>query len=327
MLSNKAKSFLIIILKLLFGTTLFFVLRYQLKGKTPEVFSWAHIEAHLQYGGWVVLAFVFLLMGLNWGFEAKKWQLLLQKHFQISFLKSVKAVFAGITISTFTPNRTGEFAGRILFLPNRLKVPGIFLTLVGSLGQLTSILIFGSFGFAYYLYLNNIIHSNLLFVLVIMLAVISVISILLFLKVNRIVKWVPEKWLGLRMYEWLMQVAQISPKTLLRVGGFSSLRFLTYTSQLILMYHFWGATIPLIPAFLLTYMLFLCQTIIPSTIITDLGIRGSIALILFKSWSVSEQLFSAIFSVWFINLIIPSVLGFFFILEVNVLRNGTTTAD
>ena len=48
---------------------------------------------------------VFFMMFLNWIIEAFKWKLLIKKVEDISIWTSVRAVFSGITVSTFTPNR------------------------------------------------------------------------------------------------------------------------------------------------------------------------------------------------------------------------------
>ena len=61
--------------------------------------------------GWL-LALVFV----NWGFEAKKWQVLLKPLQPINFFTAFKSVLSGVTLSINTPNRIGEYGGRILYI-------------------------------------------------------------------------------------------------------------------------------------------------------------------------------------------------------------------
>ena len=68
--------------------------------------------------GWLLL-FVFV----NWGIEARKWQLLMKAVQPMSFITAFKSVLCGVTLSLNTPNRMGEYGGRILFVKegNRIK--------------------------------------------------------------------------------------------------------------------------------------------------------------------------------------------------------------
>ena len=90
------------------------------------------------------LLLVVALMGCNWLLEARKWQLLIAPLEQISIFTSIQSILAGITISIFTPNRIGEFAGRIFFLKKADKLKASVKSMVGSFIQL-SITIFAGF--------------------------------------------------------------------------------------------------------------------------------------------------------------------------------------
>ena len=62
------------------------------------------------------------------------------------FFRSLKAIFSGVSFSVTTPNRIGEYFGRMLYMNegNRLKV--ISLTILGSLSQLIVTILFGLLG-------------------------------------------------------------------------------------------------------------------------------------------------------------------------------------
>ena len=79
---------------------------------------------------------VFALMWVNWGIEARKWQLAIRQLQTISFASAFKAVFTGTTIAFFTPNRIGEYMGRILYINEANRIQAISLTIVCSMAQL-----------------------------------------------------------------------------------------------------------------------------------------------------------------------------------------------
>jgi uncharacterized membrane protein YbhN (UPF0104 family) len=71
----------------------------------------------LAKGNISLLIFACLLIMLNYGLEAKKWQILLSPLQKVSWLNALKSILAGITISIFTPNRTGEVIGKVVSCP------------------------------------------------------------------------------------------------------------------------------------------------------------------------------------------------------------------
>lgn len=90
-----------------------------------------------------LIAFIFVLMLVNWLTEAVKWKLLAGKITPVSFSASVLSVFTGITVSFFTPNRVGEFAGCVLHLPFKTRIKGSVASVIGSMSQLLITLIAG----------------------------------------------------------------------------------------------------------------------------------------------------------------------------------------
>ncbi|RYZ88231.1 MAG: DUF1552 domain-containing protein, partial [Proteobacteria bacterium] len=108
--------------------------------------SFIHIRDSFTGAGFAKMGFVFFLMFINWGLEARKWQLSLRSLITISFTQSLKAVFTGTTTAFFTPNRVGEYFGRILYIPEGSRLKAISLTIVCSMAQLLVTIIIGIFG-------------------------------------------------------------------------------------------------------------------------------------------------------------------------------------
>ena len=68
-------------------------------------------------------------MPVNWGLEARKWQLALRPVGGIAYRNAFKAVFTGAAVASFTPNRMGEYLGRILYIREGHRTQAIALTI------------------------------------------------------------------------------------------------------------------------------------------------------------------------------------------------------
>mgnify|MGYP000657183173 CR=1 FL=1 len=95
-------------------------------------------------------------MMIQWMAEAKKWQLLLKGIVFVPLSKAVKSIFSGIAFSIATPNRFGEFIGRVLHLPKEARLQGTTCTFIGNFAQLIVTCITGAIGI-------NLIDVDLLF--------------------------------------------------------------------------------------------------------------------------------------------------------------------
>ncbi|HET7001000.1 MAG TPA: hypothetical protein VFI33_06815, partial [Puia sp.] len=92
-----------------------------------------------------------LLMVVNWTLEATKWRIALQPIQSIPFGRAFKAILAGTCIASFTPNRVGEYLGRMLFVDPGNKVVSVAPTILCSMSQMLVTLTAGSVGlFLYY---------------------------------------------------------------------------------------------------------------------------------------------------------------------------------
>ena len=108
--------------------------------------TWIAIRQSLQSPLLWNLVAVVALMFVNWSIEAVKWKISVKKIQAVSFFKAFRAVLSGVSFSVSTPNRVGEYLGRILYMDagNRLKT--ISITIVGSISQLIITLLMGCIG-------------------------------------------------------------------------------------------------------------------------------------------------------------------------------------
>ena len=95
---------------------------------------------------YLIIIIVFLMMFLNWILESIKWRFLIYKIEKVSLITSIRAVFSGITVSAFTPNRVGEYGGRVFCLDKANRIQAVIITIIGSISQLIITILFGSIG-------------------------------------------------------------------------------------------------------------------------------------------------------------------------------------
>ena len=101
-----------------------------------------HMQRTILEKGLSLLLLVVAMMFVNWGLEARKWQLLVSPLEKVPFMRAFSAILSGVTLSVNTPNRIGEYGGRILYLENRNKLKAIAATIVGSYSQLIITILF-----------------------------------------------------------------------------------------------------------------------------------------------------------------------------------------
>ena len=111
----------------LLGAWLFYSLYKQIKGQ-PDLQQSIDLIKEAPYGKqawkfWFVISLVFV----NWGIEARKWQVLLRTLQPVSFFTAYKSVLSGVTLSINTPNRIGEYGGRILYVQEGKRIKAISL--------------------------------------------------------------------------------------------------------------------------------------------------------------------------------------------------------
>src|SRR5690606_36486723 len=127
----------------LLGAWLFYSLYKQIQSQPDLHLSLALIkEAPFGTDAWKLWS-VILMVFINWGIEARKWQILIQPVQKMRFITAFKSVITGVTLSINTPNSIGEYGGRILFVKDGNRIKAISLSIAGSISQLIITLIMG----------------------------------------------------------------------------------------------------------------------------------------------------------------------------------------
>ena len=270
---------------------------------------------------------VVLMMFLNWFLEAYKWKFLIKKIEKISFLTSIRAVFSGITVSTFTPNRIGEYGGRVFCLDKADRVKAVLITVIGSFSQLIVTLCFGFLGL---IFLPNFLpelknsllkinYGNYIFSTI--LIVFVFLSIILFIK-TPLLTTILNKFRFLKKYRKYNSVFSFyNSKELLLILFLSVLRYFVFTAQFYLLLNLFNINLNYFSFMTLSSVMLLIISIVPSIVITEIGIRASVSLFLFSLISNNSiGILSATFLLWIINLLTPALIGIIFIFSLKFFR-------
>jgi hypothetical protein len=264
----------------------------------------------------VTLSAIVLLMFLNWLLESLKWQYLAKRLVAISVWEAIEAVFCGLTWAVFTPNRIGEYGGRVMFLPNRKRIHGVFAMAVGAFAQnvvtnLTGIL--AGLVFIYtYLKLDSWLFAGI--------TVLSLVVLGLFLVFYFHISWLVallDRIKFLRKYHRFFYImGRYNKRELIVVMAYSIARFAVFTFQYYLVIHLLLPGIPFGPMMLIVIVFIFIQSALPSLDLFDIGVRSFTAAHLFL-YITSQQMaiIAAVSSIWLINLIIPAILGSVFVLK------------
>ncbi len=253
---------------------------------------------------------VAVLVFINYGLEAFKWKQLISNLEPLSLLKSMQAVFLGTTISFFTPNRVGEFAGRILFLKSQVRIQAVLSTFVGSLSQLLVTIVFGllsaSLMAKYFFDLSSAMQAFL----VPASTVLIVLLLLLYPRINHLFSLPLLASLRLRFRDYLIAFESYTKRELWNVFLLSLLRYFIFTGQYILLLQFCDVSVQGWVMVALISIIFLIQSVVPTIAFAELAFRGSLAVLVFQKFTDNiTGIVAASFGLWFFNLALPAIIG------------------
>jgi uncharacterized membrane protein YbhN (UPF0104 family) len=290
-----------------------------------------------------------LLMPLNWGAETRKWLLLLRAFApEASWRLALRGVLAGVTLAVFTPNRLGEFGGRALALPPELRWRAAAANVVSTLSQTLVVLSAGGAGL-WWLAREVLRPQPFYSTAVATLTLLGVAALSAFyFRVGAVRRFVircsssivchffPPKALPhpslltphssplspRRQWRGLLRGAAVlgrfQQKTLWAVLGWAALRYAVYTAQYFFLLQFFGVKTGLWGGLAGISTLFLLQTGIPLPPAMGLVARGGLAVQVWSLFEANElSSLSATFALWILNLILPALVGTFFLLNVH----------
>ncbi|MGE5106396.1 MAG: lysylphosphatidylglycerol synthase transmembrane domain-containing protein [Sphingobacteriales bacterium] len=270
------------------------------------------------------------LMFINWGIEARKWQLLVNHLQPVSFLKAFYSVLSGVAFAINTPNRIGEYGGRVLYIKDGSRAKAISLAILGSISQLIVTLVAGLTGLLYLRNLNifsttasaHPLSSLWLIIILYGVLIVTLLIVLVYFRLSWLVKWLEKIPVKSRFIQYIKVLDEFETKQLLQVLGLSLTRYLVFVSQYLLLMDVFGVEINWWQGFWVISVLFLILAIIPTFALAELGIRGKVSIFLLESFSKNYVgIISCTLGIWIINLVVPALIGSLLILGVKIFSN------
>lgn len=305
-MSNKHINFII-------KSIIVFLLFFSLYNKTYSNSNFQHALNELKKSfnsNDYLLIIVFVLMMANWSLEIIKWKYLVDKIHFVSWINATRGILFGVTFSLFTPNRIGEFGGRIFALQND-RIKAIVSTLIGSAAQIVVNISLGSMAFLVYLYINTKLELAIILVFIFMVLLLLFLMHLCLYNID----FMANKFYKIPYFQKILKYTDIiklyTSKDILKIEFFSMLRYFVYVVQFIILIYFFQISIDFPTLLISTMTMFFIQTINPISIaLIDFGFRGNVALYVLGAYSSNSiEILAATIFLWFINLIIPAIFG------------------
>ena len=248
-----------------------------------------------------------LLMPANWLLETVKWSWLIRSN--ASFQILLRSVIAGITLGFITPARSGEFIGRTMFLDEEDSAKVFYLSVVGGIAHTAITLGAGAFFVA--IWSNNILWSGIA-------SGACVVFLLLYFRYdlfNNLISSIP----FLERRKFILYNHQLpNLPTQINVLLITFMRYCVYILQYILLQMFFGVSDNFFALMVHNGVFFLIHSFSPLMPFLDFSFRGGAALYIFKDFSANNiGVLSAVTGAWILNLVVPALIGYLFILKKN----------
>jgi hypothetical protein len=205
------------------------------------------------------------------------------------------------------------------------RIRGVVASLLGSYAQIIANSTAGITAFLFYLRTDKQVE-NVSFVSLILLAIL-IVSILLmgYFHFDKLIVKINSIKILRRMRQYTDILNTYSRADHLIYLSLSLLRYTIYTAQYLIFLRLFNVYLQLDEGIMIVGVIFLTQTILPTFAFAELFVRGSVAATFLHTYAQND--FAAIGAstcMWILNLIIPAVLGYFFIMRYNFLNINKT---
>lgn len=264
------------------------------------------------------LLFVFILMFINWFVESLKWQFICKQFQPISIIKAIESVFCGLAWAVFTPNRIGEYGGRVMFLNPKKRVFGVIGMGIGAISLMVITNVVGISALCWFLIVYKNIQGLWIPVTIFLSFGYALFFLLLYFRIG-LLNSLFLKVKFLRKYERFFGILlRYDQNKLKKIFSYSIIRFVVFTSQYCLLMQVLIPDLPFFEMSMMIFILFFVQSALPSLDLIDVGVRGITATYFFGFLTDQNVAVMAITAcIWLVNLIIPAIIGSFFTFKIN----------
>lgn len=257
---------------------------------------------------WLLLG-VILLSPMNLYIELLKWRLLLKS--DVPFWWGIRAICTGAMAGLVSLHGIGDFAGRILYLPADQRIKGSWASIAGGVIAFYAIMIFSIPFFPLIFEIKGLGISAGWLVFLKVTSWIIVVALLVFYTRAR---YLPGIFSGFKFFKaWkssFEDLGNYAQSAMLKVLALSSLRFLVANVQLNILWAVFGFDFGLLEGLMWSIALFGFLSLVPTVFITEIGVRGGVALWLLGDFAAhSWQVLLPSYLLWTLNVLFPAFIG------------------
>lgn len=309
MISPSLRKLINPLIKIFIFVALSYVLYEQVFTNTTLSDAFDALQADTN-GRMPMIYLVVALMVLNWTLETIKWQLLVNRLDKITFFRAFQGVLFGVAFSLFTPNRLGEYGGRVLVLKHH-RIAAIVSTLIGSYSQIVVNTILGATALLFYLQFFKHVELYWIVTYAFFLLLASFILVISYFNIDIVSLLFNRYSIFKKIAPYVDVVKNYSNGDLRLLLMLSAGRYIIYCLQFYALLKFFKSGVHFLESWILVPSVFFIQSVLPSLAIADVSVRGEIALQVIQSHASGGAItvVAASILLWFINLILPAILG------------------
>ncbi len=251
------------------------------------------------------------LLPVNLWLESVKWRVVVTNVERLTPATAFKSVLAGITVGFFTPNRLGDFAGRIVFLKKENRLTASALSFVGTLAQNLAIMVGGLPAALLFFVLHGAIENLPTQSLTLFFSITALAMIGIYCLLPQIAKSLLRHCKKhARTKDILLNISRFENKKLLNIFLISFMRYAVFCTQFYFVLRFFGVDLSLWQAIVGIATNYLFVTFTPTISLAEVAVRGSYAMIFIGAFT--ENLVGvavAGIAIWLINYCLPLLVG------------------
>ena len=260
---------------------------------------------------------------LNWGFEAKKWQILVNQVEIISFKDAFKSVLIGLSFGFISQADLGDLAGKMVLIKHENRKKSTGAVLLGGGIQTYISLLFGTLGLSYFMInvFSSISTYEYVILFVCFLGIFFGISLLYYRK--NIDSFFDNFSFLAFLKPFFIVLKSYSNLEISQVFALSFSRYLIFSLQFLIILFIFQIELPILVLMMIIFLVFFVKTIVPSvSFLSDLGIRSMTSLYLFEFYNINSSIvIASTLTLWFINILLPVLIGAFVFLRLKKKQN------
>jgi len=263
----------------------------------------------------LVLIGVLLLMPINWLLEALKWKILARPYSQISIIEAYRGVLSGLSLGFATPHGIGDYAGRLLSLQGDARSQLLGSVWLGRVMQMSVTAIFGTIGIWFFVQKSTFQIPSINYWWWIIMGIGIILVLLLYQS--------KLKLFGQRIRYYFAYVLAYSWSDYVGVFMLSFGRYAVFSIQFLLILNIFKIPLPISILFAGVSWMFLMKSIVPSfNFLSDLGVRELSVLTFFDLYKASQPaVLTSSLLLWSINILLPVLIGLYFVLKLKIINN------